>query len=93
MTVRELINALNQFDENMEVRIGMKQKWGSDFAMEISEEIEELTVNSCWGNDKYKAVILTEGDQIGTVNYDGDDEDDDYEDEDDDEDYEDDEEE
>ena len=35
MTVRDLIDALECFDEDMEVRIGMIQNYGSNFAMNI----------------------------------------------------------
>ena len=35
MTVRDLIDTLEQFDEDMEVRIGMIQNYGSNFAMNI----------------------------------------------------------
>lgn len=68
MTVRELIEVLEQFDEDMEVKIGMAQSCGSNFAMNICNEPEELTIND-WNNRKYKAVVLTEGRQIGTVDY------------------------
>lgn len=68
MTVRELIEALEQFDGDMEVKIGMIQSYGSNFAMNICNEPEELTINN-WDNGKYKAVVLTEGRQIGTVDY------------------------
>lgn len=73
MTVRDLINALEQFDEDMEVCIGMIQKYGSDFAMDIVDSVEEHTIRAYYGDD-YKAVVLTEGDQIGTVNYSDDEE-------------------
>lgn len=69
MTVRDLIDALKQFDEDLEVKIGMIQRYGSDFAMDICEEIEEHNINSFYGED-IKAVVLTEGRQIGTVDYD-----------------------
>ena len=75
MKVRELINLLENFDEDMEVRIGMKQKYGTDFAMHIDSCIEEYTIKSFWGED-YKAVVITEDNQCGAVDYDGDDDDD-----------------
>ena len=68
MTVRDLIDVLEQFDEDMEVRIGMIQRYGSNFAMNICSDIEEHTINTFYGND-FKAVVLTEGNQIGTVDY------------------------
>lgn len=68
MTVGELITALENFDEDMPVRIGMIQNYGSNFAMNIIDDIEEHTIETFYGKD-YKAVVLTEGNQIGTVNY------------------------
>lgn len=69
MTVRELIEALENFDGDMEVRIGMQQNYGTDFAMNIKDNIEEYTINSFYGKD-YKAVVITEGRQCGAVDYD-----------------------
>ena len=68
MTVGELITALENFDEDMPVRIGMIQNYGSNFAMNIIDDIETHTIETFYGKD-YKAVVLTEGNQIGTVNY------------------------
>ena len=73
MTVRELIDELERFDDDMEVKIGMIQNYGSNFAMDIMCEIEELSINNFYG-DNYSAVVITEGTQVGTVNY-GDEED------------------
>lgn len=74
MTVRDLIEMLEEFDEDMEVCIGMMQRYGSDFAMDICDDVEIHKINSFYG-DNYKAVVLTEGSQIGTVKYDDEDED------------------
>ena len=52
----------------MEVRIGIRQDYGSNFAMEISNSIGDYDINSFYG-DNIKAVILTEGSQIGIVDY------------------------
>ena len=68
MTVGELITSLENFDEEMPVRIGMIQNYGSNFAMNIIDDIEEHTIETFYGKD-YKAVVLTEGNQIGVVNY------------------------
>lgn len=73
MKVRDLIDALEQFDEDMEVRIGMIQRYGSNFAMDIVDEIAIHNINSFYGED-INAVVLTEGRQVGTVDYDDDDE-------------------
>lgn len=75
MTVKDLINELKNFEEDMPVRIGMIQNYGSNFAMNIIDDIEEHTINTFYGKN-YKAVILTEGNQIGVVNYDNDEEED-----------------
>lgn len=69
MTVRELIEELENFDDDMEIRIGMKQRYGSDFAYDIEFDIEEHNINSYYGED-FVAVVLTEGTQCGTVDYD-----------------------
>lgn len=69
MTVRDLIDMLEEFDEDMEVRIGMIQKYGSNFAMNIIDEIAEHNIRSFYGED-FTAVVITEGNQIGVVEYD-----------------------
>lgn len=68
MTVRELIEKLECFDGNMQVRIGMEQRYGSNFAMHIVTDIDEFNIESFYGND-YRAVVLTEGSQCGIVDY------------------------
>lgn len=75
MTVKDLINELKNFEEDMPVRIGMIQNYGSNFAMNIIDDIEEHTIETFYGKN-YKAVILTEGNQIGVVSYDNDEEED-----------------
>lgn len=74
MTVRDLIDILETYDEDMEVRIGMKQNYGSNFAMRISE-VGEYTINTFYGND-HTAVVITEDSQCGVVDYDNDNDDD-----------------
>ena len=69
MKVRDLIDTLEQFDEDMEVRIGMIQRYGSNFAMDIVDEIAIHNINSFYGED-INAVVLTEGSQVGTIDYD-----------------------
>ena len=68
MTVKDLIDVLETFDKDMEVRIGMYQNYGSNFAMDIDNDIAEHTIRSYYGED-YKAIVLTKGAQIGTVDY------------------------
>ena len=48
----------------------MRQTYGTDFAMEI-RDVEEHNVIGFYGED-YKAVVITEGCQCGTVDYDDD---------------------
>lgn len=73
MKVRNLINELEQFDEDMNICIGMIQNYGSNFAMNIIDNIAEHTINSFYGDD-FKAVVITEGNQVGVVNYNNEDE-------------------
>lgn len=85
MTVKELINWLEDFDEDAEVVIGMIQSRGMDFAMNI-EEISTETVDD-WDNGKHKMVVITEGNQIGSVCYKYGDEYDEYDEDEEEEDY------
>ena len=67
MTVRELINWLEDFDEDANVVIGMRQKYGTDFAMEIEDiSVERVDV---WDNGEEETVVITEGSQMGGVLY------------------------
>lgn len=68
MTVRELIEMLEEFDGDMEVRIGMRQNFGTNFAMYVGKEVEERKIRSHFGAD-YRAVVITEGSQCGAVVY------------------------
>lgn len=74
MKIRDLIDALEQFDDDMDVRIGMIQNYGSNFAMNICDDVAEHKIRSFYGKD-FKAVVITEGNQVGTVDYDDDEED------------------
>lgn len=67
MTVRDLIEELENFDDDQEVVIGMQQNYGSDFAYTVNE-VEELPVKD-WDNEKEDMVVLTMGGQFGTVKY------------------------
>ena len=77
MTVRELIETLKMFDDDMKVVIGMQQRYGSDFAIAIRYDVKERTVRPFYGNN-YNAIVITEGNQCGYVRYDSEDEDDDW---------------
>ncbi|WP_304430926.1 hypothetical protein [Romboutsia ilealis] len=68
MTVRELKDQLETFDDDMEVVIGMQQTYGTNFAMEIEDNLDEYNVTAFGGED-CRAVVITEGSQIGSVDY------------------------
>lgn len=68
MTVRELKDQLETFNDDMEVVIGMQQTYGINFAMEIKNNLDEYNVTAFGGED-CRAVVITEGSQIGSVDY------------------------
>ena len=68
MTVRELKDQLETFDDDMEVVIGMQQTYGTNFAMEIENNLDEYNVTTFVG-ENCRAVVITEGSQIGSVDY------------------------
>ena len=68
MTVRELKDQLETFDDDMEVVIGMQQTYGTNFAMEIENNLDEYNVTAFGGED-CRVVVITEGSQIGSVDY------------------------
>lgn len=67
MTVGELKAALEDYDEDLPVCIGMIQTYGSNFATEL-DDIDELTVDD-WEYGEEKTVVLTQGSQIGIIEY------------------------
>lgn len=67
MTVRELKSILEDYDEDLPVCIGMIQTYGSNFATEL-DDVDEFTVDD-WEYGEEKKVVLTQGSQIGIVNY------------------------
>lgn len=67
-TVGELIEELEQYDENKKVVIGLEQVYGSDFAYDIYS-IDECPVSEFYESREYSAVVLREGRQIGTVDF------------------------
>lgn len=81
MTVRDLIDILETYNDDMKVRIGMRQTYGTDFAMDVEYDIEERKIRAFYGND-YKAVVITEGSQCGAVVYNDNEDDDEDDDED-----------
>lgn len=71
MTVKELIDILEDYDPDMEVCIGMQQDYGSNFAMEV-QDVEEHGIRSFYGDHK-TALVITQGSQNGIVDYNEDD--------------------
>lgn len=67
MTVGELKDILNQYDEDLPVCIGMIQTYGSNFATEL-DDVDELNVDD-WEYGEEQKVVLTQGSQIGIVHY------------------------
>lgn len=68
MTVGELKAQLQVFDDDMEVVIGMQQTYGTNFAMEIESNLDEYNVTA-FGREDCRAVVITEGSQIGSIDY------------------------
>lgn len=71
MTVGELKELLEEFDDNADVCIGVQQTYGSNFAYHI-DDIAKYDVNPFY-DDSYRMVVITEGSQMGTVDFDGED--------------------
>lgn len=69
MTVGELKVALEDYDEDLPICIGMIQTYGSNFATEL-DDVDEFTVDD-WEYGEEKKVVLTQGSQIGIVEYSG----------------------
>ena len=67
MTVWELKAALEDYDEDLPVCVGMIQTYGSNFDTEL-DDIDELTVDD-WKYGEEKKVVLTQWSQIGIVEY------------------------
>ena len=67
MTVGELKEILESYDDDLPVYIGMEQTYGSNWAYDI-RDIWAHTV-SPFDDDKETAVVITEGSQVGTVKY------------------------
>lgn len=74
-TVGDLIAMLQDFDEDMPVRIGMVQRYGTNFVYDV-DEVEENGVEAFYGDD-YKAVMIMMGSQLGAINFNNDCEDED----------------
>ncbi len=67
MTVGELKEILNQYDEDIPVCIGEIQAYGCDFATEL-DAIGVFKVDD-WEYGEEDKVVLTQGSQIGIVMY------------------------
>ena len=68
MTVRELINELENYNDDTPVIIGEQQSYGSDWAYRISE-ISDLTYEDFDYDEEIDCVVLKMGRQTGTVNF------------------------
>lgn len=66
MTVGELKEILEEYEEEQEVYIGQYQNYGSDFTYDI-ESVEVNDMRSFHGNDKDNVVLIIEGTQSGTI--------------------------
>ena len=67
ITVGELKSILEDYDEDLPVCIGMIRPYGSNFATEL-DDVDDFTVDD-WEYGEEKKVVLTQGSQIGIVNY------------------------
>lgn len=72
MTIGELINVLEGYDEDMEVCIGMYQRYGSNFTYDVCD-VEVNGINQFYGEDIDEAVMLIMGTQTGSIKYEEDD--------------------
>lgn len=68
MTVAELKEMLEDFDDEMEVCIGMQQNYGSDWAYTICD-VNAFDVKDLDTSEKEEHVVLSMGRQFGTVKY------------------------
>ncbi|MBP5324494.1 MAG: hypothetical protein J6Y86_03245, partial [Pseudobutyrivibrio sp.] len=69
MIVAELKEMLEDFDEDMEVCIGMEQTYGSNWAYTICEtDVHNVSNLDTGENEDY--LVLSMGRQFGTVKYD-----------------------
>ena len=67
MTVGELKSILEDYNQDLPVCIGLIQTYGSNFATEL-DDIDEFTVDD-WEYGEERKVVLTQGSQIGIVDY------------------------
>lgn len=67
MYVGELIDILKQYNPYTPVCIGEIQSYGSNFATEL-DDVDIQNVDD-WEYGEEHKVVLTQGSQIGTVNY------------------------
>lgn len=67
MTVGELKAALEGYDDDLPVCVGEIQNRGSNFATEL-DDVDIFEVDD-WEYGEENKVVLTQGSQMGTVNY------------------------
>ena len=65
--IGELKAALEDYNEDLPICIGMIQTYGSNFATGL-DDVDELMVDD-WEYGEEKKVVLTQGSQIGIVEY------------------------
>ncbi len=82
MTVGNLKEILDCYDDEQKIVIGQYQNYGSNFVYNICDDVEENGINKFYGNNIKDAVMLILGNQIGTIKQYDDDDDEDDEDED-----------
>lgn len=66
MTIKELKELLEQFDENKRVCIADSSRYGNAYAYNIMGA-KEVTLSPYWSDDEELIVRIRMGEQIGTV--------------------------
>lgn len=66
MTVSELIEELQQYDDDTEVVIACFQARGTDFGYNVGR-VEPVTLSPFDGDDKVQVVAIVEGYQEGSI--------------------------
>ena len=67
MTVKNLIEMLQQYDEGTEIMIGKYQRYGSDFAYEIKRIEDRKVFSGYFDGENSNVIFLLEGSQEGTM--------------------------
>jgi hypothetical protein len=67
MTVGELKQRIEEYNDDTEVMIGVYQNYGSDFAYSVDEIEDEKMLRAFYGDDEKDVIFLLEGYQCGTM--------------------------